>query len=566
MSRTIEADVKDGREIDDSDRRITVTTGPAINRVPLIEDGDEDLFAQPAEVFKTMEGLKDSVKKKASRAVTKMEKVHQGSVPETNNKRPGILPDSGDDGRAKSTKLEINNAITGYDMLGVVYPPYNLTYLAKLYSLSSPHYACVNVKAANVVGLGYDFIESPKTSQIQADATTADKTDKINKKLRKYKQIMLDWLDSCNEEDEFVEILRRVYIDYEATGNGYLEIGRTAGGEIGYIGHIPCTSMRVRRVRDGFVQIMSNKAVFFKHFGKKDTVNPITEDLNANEVIHFKKYNPSNSYYGLSDILAAMSAVAGNEFAARFNLDYFENKAIPRYVIIIKGATLSLGSQKEIVEFFETGLKGKNHRTLFVPLPADSQDVKTEFKMEPVEAGIQDASFSNYNKINLQSIFMAHRVPMSKVSISEGVSLAAARDAATSFKEEVCHPEQTIIEKKLSKIFKEKTDVFVFVLEQLTLTDEDTQSKIDQRSIQMQTIVPNEIRARGGHPPLEGGDKVVEVKPAAPAAAKGKPAKAATTPTKGAGNTRAQDRANNTPDSSGGTTGRNSKGEGRKTS
>jgi len=114
--------------------------------------------------------------------------------------------------------------------------------------------------------------------------------------------------------------------------------------------------------------------------------SPVTGDGTPNEVIHLKKYSPLNSFYGVPDIVAAMSAVAGDEFAARFNLDYFENKAVPRYVIIVKGGALSLPSQKTIVEFFETGLKGKHHRTLFIPLPADEADRKTSFEMEPVEA------------------------------------------------------------------------------------------------------------------------------------------------------------------------------------
>jgi capsid portal protein len=45
----------------------------------------------------------------------------------------------------------------------------------------------------------------------------------------------------------------KVYTDLQATGNGFLEIGRTVTGEIGYVGHIPATTVRVRRLRDGFV-------------------------------------------------------------------------------------------------------------------------------------------------------------------------------------------------------------------------------------------------------------------------------------------------------------------------
>jgi len=436
MSLTI-ADEKDGREIDDGNQRVLV--GDAYESVGLAES-DKDIFASDGDFFKTLGGLTATVKKRASRSIAK---VHTG-----------ITPDSGEGG-AKSNKLEIQNYVTGYDILEVVIPPYNLDYLARLYSLSSPHYASVNVKVSNIVGLGYDFIQSQKTKDIMEAASTAEATQKANKKLSKAKVQITEWVDSCNQEDEFIETMKQIYTDYEATGNGYLEIGRAASGQIGFLGHIPAVSIRVRRTRDGFVQVMGNQAVFFRHFGT-DTENPITGDGTPNEIIHFKKYNPTNSYYGISDILPAMGAIAGNEFAQRFNLDYFENKAVPRYVIVIKGGKLSLGSQQSIVEFFETGLKGKNHRTLFVPLPADETDKKTSFEMKAVEAGTQDASFVNYNKINLQSIFMAHRVPMSKVALADNVSLAAARDADRTFKEGVCVLNSVSLRRNLPKSSKKR--------------------------------------------------------------------------------------------------------------
>lgn len=527
------ADEKDGREIDDAHVGSKVMLGTEIQKAGLISVEDIDLFSLDGDTFKVMGGLTDTVKKRASR---RMQKFHQGA------------------NGAKSNKLETNEAVTGYDILEVVIPPYNLNYLARLFTLSSPHYAAIGVKVSNIVGLGYDWIESPKTREILDDSESADKTIKINKKLRKFKQQLFDWLDSCNQEDEFIETLRKIYTDYEAVGNGYLEIGRTASGEIGYLGHIPATSIRVRRPRDGFVQVMSNKAVFFRHFGTH-TEDPITGDANPNEIIHLKKYTPTNSYYGISDILPAMGAVAGDEFASRFNLDYFENKAVPRYVIVIKGGELSSRSQKDIVEFFETGLKGKHHRTLFVPLPADESDKKTSFEMKPVEAGAQDASFVNYHKINLQTVFMAHRVPMSKVTLADGVSLAAARDADRTFKEGVCRPEQKIVDKKFARVMKEKTDMFIFKLNELTLTDEDTQSKIDERYLRMQVLVPNEVRARAGMAGLKGGDKVVDLKPQAAQA------KATAMESR----QRSQDRTANATDSAGSATGRNAKGDGRTT-
>ena len=55
------------------------------------------------------------------------------------------------------------------------------------------------------------------------------------------------------------------------------------------------------------------------------------------------------------------------------------------------------------------------------------------------------------------------------------------------------------------------TDALLIKFNELTLTDEDTQSKIDERYLRMQVITPNEIRIRKGLVPLDGGDEVVDL-------------------------------------------------------
>ena len=444
-------------------------------------------------------------------------------------------------------------AITGYAMFDLIEPPYNLDYLSQIYEISPYNYAAINAKVSNIVGLGHDFVETRKTQEAFDNITDDKALDRARRKLNRLRQDLYDWLEECNEEETFTETLIKAYTDVEATGNGYLEIGRTSAGKIGYIGHIPAKTMRVRRLRDGFIQLLYGKAVYFRNFGDQETPNPIDGGLERpNEIIHLKKYTPTNNYYGIPDIIASQNAMAGNEFAGKYNLDYFENKAVPRYIITVKGAKLSTESERKLLEFFQVGLRGKNHRSLYIPLPPDSPDSKVEFKMEPIEAGNQEGSFEKYRKSNRDEILLAHRVPINKIGTPEGVNLAVARDADKTFKEQVCRPAQMILEKKLNKIFEEKTDALTLKFNELTLTDEDTQSKIDERYLRMQVITPNEVRIRKGMIPLEGGDEVVDLK-----------GQDAAEQTAQAGNTRqrSQDRQATSPDNSG--EGRNAKGDGR---
>lgn len=489
------------------DKKRAPVEPPVIDNIVMLEKtvtpgASTDPFEKDAGDYSQYQGLSKGFKASNTRSFNKFQRGLDG---------------------AESQQIHEKEWLTGYDTFEVVEPPHNLEHLAKIYELpsASAHYAAVNAKVANIVGLGYRLVETPKTKRAleAAQESGEGKSKKLRRKLDEQREDLLDYLEKMNEEDSFTEILTKVWRDYEVTGNGYIEISRKKDGEIGYIGHIPATTMRIRRRRDGFVQLSGFDAQFFAHYGAgidsdtgevKAIPNPINPGQKTNEVIHFKKYSPNSGYYGVPDIIAAQSAIAGNEFASRYNLDYFENKAVPRYAIILKGATLTPNAEASLLSFFEASLKGQNHRSIYIPLPGDTPEQKVELKLEAIEAGIQDSSFNNYRKANLSDILMAHRVPISKVSTGDGGSLAIARDADKTFKEQVCGPEQKIAEKKLTGPIRELTDSFDIKLNEMTLTDEDTQSKIDERGVKNGWLLPNEVRANKGMSGIPGGNERVD--------------------------------------------------------
>lgn len=487
---------------------------------------NSDPFAKNA---KSITGLNRNARRRLERKIEKTNKGREG---------------------AETKQVEIE--ATGYAYLDVVQPPTNLDWLAKLTQMSAPHFAAIMAKQANIIGLGFSFVDSPKTRTKLNEIDSDETLNKFRRKLDRGRDQVTDYLDSLNDDDSIIDTLSKVFFDYEATGVGYLEVGRKSNGQIGYLGHIPSTTVRVRRERDGYVQLVSNKAVFFRNFGE-DTVDPIGSDTNPNELIMFKKYSATNSFYGTPDIVAATAAVAGNEFVSRFNIDYFDNKAVPRHIIVLKGAKLSDQSETRLAEFFETSFKGVNHRSLYLPLPADTQTEKVSLEVKPVEAGIQEGSFDRYRKANNEEILFVHRVPANKIGMETGGSVASALSSSKTFKEEVCQPEQRKFARKVNKVIKEITDAYVFQFNEMTLTDEETQARIDQIYLTTKVVVPNEIRSRKGWAGLEGGDEPIELKAQAQAEQRAS-----------AGKTRAEDTEDANSASRTATDGRNAKGEGRR--
>jgi PBSX family phage portal protein len=507
----------------------------------------QDLFSQSWDVLKNLSGLETNFKRRSSRISKAME------MPPTNQYLKDAKAVASGTGGTQSKEINPGDVFrNGYGLFDVITPPWNLYELANYYDTSFANHAAIDAKVENIVGLGYDFAVSTRTMMKLEDMNNPESVDRARKRIERSKIFMRDWLETLNDEESFTETLTKFYTDVQATGNGYLEIGRTVSGEIGYIGHIPSTTMRVRRLRDGYVQIIGQKVVYFRNFGAKNP-NPMTTDPRPNEIIHFKEYSPLNTFYGVPDIMSAISSLHGDQLASQYNIDYFANKAVPRYIVTLKGAKLSSDAEDKLFRFLQTNLKGQSHRTLYIPLPGDSDSNKVEFKMEPIESGVQEASFKEYRTQNRDDILIAHQVPLSKIGGGDTSAIAAALAQDRTFKEQVSRPAQRNLEKIINRVVREQTDLIEFKFNELTLTDEIAQSQILERYVKTQIMVPNEARTVLGLPQRQDGDSPFEMTSRQSADMRANTAR---------NRQRDTDRSNAQSDSPGTVDGRNAQGEG----
>ncbi len=412
-----------------------------------------------------------------------------------------------------STKYEDPEQVTGYGVFGVVIPPYDLDALGALYEENPILRAVIETRAMNTVGTGYSWVPTQKAQKRTARALEPDRAEKIRAEHVKESLRLENLLEDFNEDETFTETCIKVWTDALTFGTGYLEIGRNRSGKIGYVGHIPSKFMRIRKDRDGFVQLTnsSTRAIFFRNFGDLETADPISEDPNPNEIIAVKIFSPNSSYYGIPPSTSAIAAIIGDKFAKEYNIDFFENKAVPRYAVIIKGVKLSNTSKKELIAYFKNEVKGKNHGTLVIPLPASIGGKEADIEFKELETKIQDASFENYRKANRDEIIIAYRVPPTKVGVLDNANLAVSRDADKTFKIQTIGPDQTIFQKKVNKIVDEFSDLFQLRFNQIDIIDEDLQSRIFDRMVRVEALTPNEFRESMPMdlPPLPTGDEVL---------------------------------------------------------
>jgi capsid portal protein len=297
-------------------------------------DAEEDLFKKQDPFVKSWDDLKGlngldiNFKRRSTRQLSKADVTSDAYLDSAMAVSAGI-------NGAKSKELNPGKIFkNGYGLFDVITPPWNLYELANYYDTSFANHAAIDAKVENIVGLGYDFHVTDRTAMRLEGMEDQAAIKRARSRVERAKVELKDWLETLNDEDSFTHTMMKIYTDLQATGNGYMEIGRTVTGEIGYVGHIPTTTMRVRRLKDGYVQIIGEKVVYFRNFGAKNP-NPITSDQRPNEIIHFKEYSPLNTYYGVPDIISAITALQGDQLASQYNIDYFGNKAVPRYVVTL---------------------------------------------------------------------------------------------------------------------------------------------------------------------------------------------------------------------------------------
>ena len=389
------------------------------------------------------------------------------------------------DDRGRSQQLPEEGWRDSYDSGEVKEPPYSLTALAELYEVNPTHKACVDAKAANIVGLGYRF----------AAVVNRKTRNPVN---REYLERLFE---TSNAEMTFTESMRAIWTDVETVGNGYMEVLRNSHGEIDGFYHVPATTVRVKMDRQGFVQVRDGRKQQFRHLGAPEVRDPETGEA-QNEMLHFRKYTPQSTYYGVPDVLPAITAIAGDRAAAEYNVDFFEHNAVPRMAIIVEGGQMSKDLLRQVKQFMASEIKGQAHKTLILDVPGN--DVR--IRMEPLgQAKAEDAGFLGYRKANRDEILMVHRVPPSKITIVENANLANSKDQDKTFREQVIRPEQRRVEFQLNRMIREQVGIgdWRFAFREMDLAEEREQAEVAKLYAEMNVWTADEIRAQQGLGPLE---------------------------------------------------------------
>ena len=406
-----------------------------------------------------------------------------------------------------SVTKQIDNIEWGEE---IIQPPYNLVKLLAWMNQSVVHSSCVRVKTQDAVGVGW-YLE------VDEDEITDEEKDKDIKDNSDY-QILYKFFKKVNPDENITKMIKKVFLDYEANGNGYIEVTRDVNGVINGLYHMNSGTIWWAKDKKRLCQIVGENQVWFKLFGSDEKLNSKTGnfvksikniDDTANEIIPITQYTWMSSVYGLPEWLPAIYSMFGDVKETEYNIDFFLNFGVPAYAVIIEGqGAMDPKVKEEIEKYFETTLKGtgSNHKTLTLSTP---KGVNIRFEKLNVEE--KEASFRAYHKDNRDTVLMAHHVPPYRIGMVEkgqlGGSVASETDRI--YLDSVINPRQEVFSFVLTEMVCKLgfgISGYIFKFKDINIYDEERDSKIAEKYVQNGIFSRNEIRKEKGLDPFKGGD------------------------------------------------------------
>lgn len=283
----------------------------------------------------------------------------------------------------------------------------------------------------------------------------------------------------------------------ELSGNCYWEIERDAEG-------VPSAIYPMRPDR---VKIVPDKSDFVK--GYIYEVNGRSVSLDADDVIHFKYFNPANEYYGLGPIAAIRNSIIVDQYSVAYNKAFFKNGAHPGGVLETE-SSLSDETFNRLRKQWEEGHKGTSRAHRIAVL-------EDGLKYKPIGLSPRDMEFLNQRKFCREEICAVFKVPPALVGIYEYANYANADQQNRSFWEKTIVPKMRKLEQKLNNSLvpmfgQQGSDggrVFVrfdtSAVEALK-ENEDVKSQVQERLVRAGIMTINEIRRLENLPPVPWGD------------------------------------------------------------
>jgi capsid portal protein len=444
----------------------------------------------------------------------------------------------------------------------IVEPLYDPIKLLFLYNVSDTLRQCVDSMATNIDSHGHmfepalDFAAEDIREQVAAalmsdgaqepDEETIDKTIKEWKRAARIERIQLkSYFESVCFEYSFIDLRRATTTDKESVGSGSWEILRDEENIPVRFKHVPAHSLRLTKTRETVTVeetvpagVLKSRKVevdrklrlivqldetgsgytYFKTFGDPRRIGTDGEDYTpkegeaekelpegvklATEILLFKTYFPGTPY-GVVRWHGMIPQIQGSREAQETTLDYLENSAIPRGMLLVADGRMGSDSVTKLENFFRT-LKGEAENRMVVVEAETPRDKALE---QSGRVQIQwvsfhndqrdDATFAGYIGANAHAVGSSFRLPPIIRGDTKDFNRATAVAALEYAEEQVFAPEREAFDWIINRKILPLLDVrfWKFVSRAPRKSDPEAMAKIAESFLKHGVVVPSEMRA-----------------------------------------------------------------------
>ena len=294
-------------------------------------------------------------------------------------------------------------------------------------------------------------------------------------------------LDLLGEANPFLNgfdlaVLRVLY--GELTGNAYLHpvIDEATG--------LPS---ELWPLASHYVEVIPDEDQFIRGYlyGQNAQMKQVFE---TDEVIHFKRPNPGNLFYGLGKVEAAYGSILANDAVHEMDISTFANQARPDYAVVVKGS--ATGDQLDRFQSqVENRLKGTRKDGSFITVTGDVQFTPLNFPPKDL-AGREEI---------VEEIAAVFGVPVSMLKANDP-NLASAQTGFAQWREGTILPlvrmdEQELNQSLLPLFGLEETHCLAY--DNPVPTDRAFELTERQAAVSGGWRTPNEARLEEGREPIE---------------------------------------------------------------
>ena len=209
----------------------------------------------------------------------------------------------------------------------------------------------------------------------------------------------------------------------------------------------------------------------------------------TDEVIHFKRPNPADLYYGLGKAEAAWGAAMANEAIHEMDLSFFANKARPDYLMTFKGAADPSEIERLEVQIDEK-LRGTKRTGRFLTMSSD-------IDLKPM--GFPPKDLAGRGEI-VEEIAAVFGVPVSMLKANDP-NLASATVGFAAWKQNTILPllrmDEEVLNQNLVPLFGIEGDAFL-AYDNPVLEDERFEFERIRTSVAAGLLTVNEARKAQG--------------------------------------------------------------------